>query len=97
VVQGTILDSRTCKAIPNAKIAHWQAGENSQYKDSLYAYMFADKKGGYKFTTEWPSLNPPHIYFIVTAKGDKTIETQWRGGQRQKNSRFDIVLVPVDN
>lgn len=92
VVKGMILSSTDCKPIANAKIAHWQAGENGQYRDQLYAFLYSNNNGSYQFDTEWPNMSVPHIHFIVTAKGYETIETQWRGNERQKVIRFNIVL-----
>ena len=42
--------------------------------------------------TEWPNISPPHIHFIVTAKGYQVLETQWIGRQRQENISFIMVL-----
>ena len=91
MVSGVILNSE-CQPIANAKVSHWQAGEDGRYADRLRAYLFTDSQGRYQFETEWPSLNPPHIHFIVKAKGFELLETQWIGNQRQKNITFYMVL-----
>ena len=92
IVSGHILSARDCKPIADARISHWQAGENGQYQDRLRAYLFSDKKGSYRFSTEWPAAMIPHIHFIVSARGFETIGTQWVGYKKLKEIRFDIVL-----
>lgn len=92
IVSGRILSAGNCKPITNAKISHWQAGENGQYQDRLRAYLYSDKKGRYRFHTEWPAAIVPHIHFIVSANGYKTVSTQWVGDERFKEIKFDIVL-----
>jgi len=92
VVSGRILAAPNCTPVPAAKVAHWQAGEQGRYVDRLRAYLFSDKNGHYRFQTEWPNLASPHIHFIVTAKGYKTLETQWRGKARVNAIEFDVVL-----
>ena len=92
IVRGQILAAPDCTPVPNAKIAHWQGGEEGRYRDYLRAYMFADENGKYKFETEWPNMPTPHIHFIITADGYKQLETQWIGSERQKEINFDMVL-----
>jgi protocatechuate 3,4-dioxygenase beta subunit len=93
VVSGRILAAPDCKPVPGARIAHWQADESGHYVDRLRAWLYSDAQGRYRFETEWPNLDPPHIHFIVTAEGYQTLETQWRGnGPRQKAIEFDMVL-----
>ena len=92
MVYGQILAAPNCKPIPNAKIAHWQGGEEGRYKDHLYAYMYADDEGKFAFETEWPNMPTPHIHFIISAEDYETLETQWRGTKRQTEIIFDMVL-----
>ena len=94
-VRGRILAAPECKPVSNAKVAHWQAGEDGRYSDRLRAYLYTDKQGRYQFETEWPNLDPPHIHFIVTASGYRKLETQWRGSQRQSDIGFTMVLEPI--
>jgi len=96
IVSGQVLAAPDCKPVANAKVAHWQAGEDGRYSDKLRAYMVSDATGHYRFETEWPDLNPPHIHFIISAEGFNRLETQWVGGkrQRQRHIGFDIVLEP---
>ena len=92
IVSGQVLSMPDCNPVPNAKIAHWQAGENGLYQDKLRAYLYTDHQGRYQFETEWPDISPPHIHFIVTANDFQILETQWIGQQRKKNITFTIVL-----
>ncbi len=92
IVSGQILAAPNCTPIPNAKIAHWQGGEQGRYQDYLRAYMFSDEEGKFEFETEWPNMPTPHIHFIVTADGYEKLETQWIGSQRMDEINFDLVL-----
>ena len=96
-IHGRILAAPECEPVGNAKVAHWQAGEDGKYADRLRAYMFTDAEGRYRFETEWPALSPPHIHFIITANGYKVLETQWIGDTRIKDIEFDMVLKPSDS
>lgn len=91
-VHGQILAAPDCNPVSNAKVAHWQAGEDGRYSDQLRAYIFTDAAGRYSFETEWPALSPPHIHFIVTADGYQVLETQWVGDTRTQDIEFDMVL-----
>ena len=92
IVHGQILAAPDCTPIPNAKIAHWQGGEQGRYKDYLRAYLFSNDQGEYKFETEWPNMPTPHIHFIITADGYEKLETQWIGSERQSEINFNMVL-----
>jgi protocatechuate 3,4-dioxygenase beta subunit len=61
-------------------------------QSQLRAFLFTDEEGRFSFETEWPSLVPPHIHFIVTADGFDRIETQWIGDKRQKVIVFTMVF-----
>ena len=91
-VHGRILGAPDCAPVPDARIAHWQAGEDGRYADRLRAYLYSDAQGRYAFGTEWPALRPPHIHFIVTAEGYEVLETQWIGDERTDRIEFDMVL-----
>ncbi len=93
-VHGRILAAPDCKPVANAKVAHWQAGEDGRYSDRLRAYMFSDAEGRYRFETEWPALRTPHIHFIINAEGYQVLETQWVGDNRAQDIEFDMVLRP---
>jgi protocatechuate 3,4-dioxygenase beta subunit len=94
-VRGRILGAPDCEPVPNARVAHWQAGKDGRYTDRLRAYLFADAEGAYGFETEWPEISPPHIHFIVTAEGYEALETQWVGESPTADVEFDMVLRPV--
>lgn len=91
-VMGQVLVTPDCKPLSNAKVAHWQAGEEGRYINRLRAYLYTDDQGRFEFNTEWPNLTPPHIHFIVTANGHQRLETQWIGGQRKPGIEFTMVL-----
>ncbi len=91
-VRGQVLAGPDCTVVANARVAHWQAGEDGEYVDRLRAYLFTDANGRYEFETEWPNLPTPHIHFIVTADRYQVLETQWIGFQRTNLIEFDMVL-----
>ncbi len=95
IVKGRVLAAPVCAPVANARVAHWQAGEQGRYIDRLRAYLYTDSEGRYLFETEWPNLMSPHIHFIVTAEGYETLETQWIGDQRRNQIVFDMVLQKV--
>ena len=84
-----------CTPVANARVAHWQAGEDGRYADRLRAWLATDENGRYRFETEWPDMTSPHIHFIVTGSGYQTLETQWIGNERSDRIEFDMVLKPV--
>ena len=92
LVKGKVLSAPDCKPVAGARVAHWQAGEEGRYIDRLRAWLTTDSKGRFEFTTEWPNMQTPHIHFIVTAPGYKTLETQWIGADRTDEIKFDMVL-----
>jgi protocatechuate 3,4-dioxygenase beta subunit len=96
IVQGRVLAWPDCTPVANARVAHWQAGEDGRYNDRLRAWLFTDENGRYQFETEWPDMPSPHIHFIVTNSGYQTLETQWVGSERTKQIEFDIVLEPAN-
>jgi len=95
-VRGRVLAAPDCTPLAQAKVAHWQAGEDGRYRNRLRAYLFTDAQGRFQFKTEWPNLAPPHIHFIVTTEGYETLETQWIGDARQNKIEFTMVLVKKD-
>ena len=97
LVTGKVLAFPDCKPVANARVSHWQAGENGRYQDKLRAYLYTNAEGQFQFKTEWPNLNPPHIHFIVDADGYDTLETQWFGEDRQTEINFNMVLEEKSN
>jgi len=92
MVLGQVLATPDCLPVKHARVAHWQAGEDGRYRDGLRAYLYTDEQGRFQFETEWPSLNPPHIHFIVTSEGHEKLETQWIGRARKNTINFQMVL-----
>ena len=91
-VSGRVLSAGDCKPIANARVEHWQAGNDGEYLDRLYAFLHADASGAYDFNTEWPNIAPPHIHFKVSAPGFKPLTTMWVGGEPAKILQIDLVL-----
>lgn len=92
VMHGRVLSVDGCRPLAGVKVLHWQAGEQGRYIDRLYAWRFTDENGEYRFETEWPALNPPHVHFQVEAPGHEPIATQWIARERVGEVKFDIVL-----
>lgn len=84
-----------CRPLGGVKLIHWQAGEQGQYVDRLYAWRLTDGDGAYRFETEWPALRPPHIHFLVEAPGHRPLATQWIAHGRVDEASFDLVLEPA--
>lgn len=97
MLSGRVLAWPDCTPVANAKITHWQAGEDGLYADRLRAYRFTDENGRYQFETEWPDMPSPHIHFIVTASGYQILETLWVGADRTDQIEFDMVLKPLNS
>lgn len=96
LVRGRVLAAPDCAPVANAKVAHWQAGLDGEYRYDLRAFLYTDHEGRYDFETEWPNLSPPHIHFMVEAEGYRTLVTQWVGDDRRTLVEFDIVLSRED-
>lgn len=94
VMQGRVLSAAGCRPLVGVKLIHWQAGEQGQYLDRLYAWRMTDENGAYRFETEWPALRPPHVHFLVDAPGHHPLATQWIARDRVEEVRFDLVLQP---
>lgn len=94
VISGQVLSIPDCTPVAGAKVAHWQADADGRYVDRLRAWLLTDAQGRYRFTTEWPNLNPPHIHFIVSKDGYETLETQWIGTQPVDSVEFNMVIQP---
>lgn len=94
VFAGTVRSASGCVHIPGARIAHWQTNSAGYYVDALRAYLHAGTDGGYRFETEWPGAPIPHVHFIVSAPGYRTLTTQWVGEQPIDQVTLDFVLQP---
>lgn len=96
LMQGRVLSATDCRPLAGVKVIHWQAGEQGQYLDRLYAWRLTDEDGAYRFETEWPALRPPHIHFLVEVAGYQRLATQWISRERVGEAHFDLVLQPLD-
>jgi len=97
MIQGRVLSAADCRPLPGVRIVHWQAGEQGRYLDRFYAWRLSDAGGAYRFETEWPALQPPHIHFLVEAPGHRPLATQWIADERVSAAQFDLVLEPVSD
>ena len=95
-VSGRVLEAMTCRPIVGAKIEHWQTNTEGFYTDRLRAYLYSDVEGAYRFETEWPGAAVPHIHFIVSAEGYRTLVTQWVGKDPIAEIHLDLVLQPIN-
>jgi len=95
---GFVRAAGDCKGIESAKIGHWQANSKGLYDDDQRAYVLSGKLGKYGFNTELPAPSegrPPHVYFIVIAKGYKTLITRWDSiDPKAAQANMDLVLQP---
>jgi protocatechuate 3,4-dioxygenase beta subunit len=96
--RGLVRAAGDCKAIAGAKVGHWQANGKGQYDDDHRAYVLTNHVGIYSFNTDWPAASegrPPHVYFIVIAKGYKTLITRWDSDNtKTAQVNLDLVLQP---
>lgn len=98
-IGGVVRSSKDCKPIAHARVAHWQADSKGHYTDDMRAYLYSDRKGHYSFRTDRPGGDDiPRIHFLVTAKGYKTLVTQWvaKGDHRLPSVVFDLTLEPAE-
>jgi len=92
---GRVLSAKDCKPLPNVRVLHWQAGESGRYENHLYAWRNTDENGAFRFETEWPALNPPHVHFLVDeVPGHTPLATQWIAREPTTEVHIDLVLKP---
>jgi hypothetical protein len=94
---GHVRAAGDCKAIAGAKVGHWQANGKGLYDDDHRGYVLSNQNGSYSFDTDWPAASegrPPHVFFIVIAKGYKTLITRW-DSENTKPAQVNLVLVPA--
>jgi len=99
VLNGQVKSSRDCSAIPDAQIEFWLVGPDGKYDDDHRATVFSDKSGGYRFESNAPipySGRPAHIHVRVSAPGYKTLVTQHYPQKDQTETRFDLVIAPLN-
>jgi len=94
-VSGRVLEAGSCRPLPHAKIAHWQASREGYYTDRLRAFLYSGADGEYRFDTEWPAAMVPHIHFIVSAPGHRTLTTQWVGSDPVEAITVNLALEPL--
>ena len=96
-LRGSVMSSRDCAPIPQARIELWMAGPDGDYRDDYRAMVIADESGEYRFESHPPpsySGRPPHIHVRVTADGFKTLVTQHYPQAGSKKGELDLVLIP---
>jgi protocatechuate 3,4-dioxygenase beta subunit len=96
-LRGSVMSSRDCSPIPQARIELWMAGPEGDYKDDYRATVIANESGEYRFESHFPpsySRRPPHIHVRVTADGFKTLVTQHYPEAVSKKGALDLVLIP---
>ncbi|KAA0244150.1 MAG: intradiol ring-cleavage dioxygenase [Candidatus Brocadia sp. AMX2] len=99
ILSGVVRTSVDCSPIAGARIECWLTGPDGKYDDDHRATMFADKEGAYKFESNFPppySGRPSHIHMKITAKGFRTLVTQYYPDMGKTEGEFDLVLIPVD-
>lgn len=97
VVEGRVRSAADCRALPHARVEHWQAGRDGRYTEALRAYQLTDRDGRFRFVTEWPGHPPPHIHFRVDAPGHGTLISVWKQAASDSPVRrieLDFVLEP---
>lgn len=96
VLSGVVRSASTCRAIAGAKIELWNAGPNGEYGPRWRATTFSRKNGSYRYEGNLPpaySGRPPHIHLRVTARGYRTLVTQYYPRPGSSRGRFALVLV----
>jgi len=98
VLSGAVRSARDCKPVAGAKIELWNAGPQGRYGPRWRATMSSRKDGAYRYESNFPpsySGRPPHIHIKVSARGFRTLVTQYYPKPGQTRGRFDLVLVPL--
>src|SRR5918999_4888470 len=96
VLTGRVLATRTCRAIPRARIEFWLANPQGEYDDAHRATLFAGRRGGYRFESNRPpsyQSRPPHIHIRVSARGYRTLVTQHYPRGNRTSATFNLVLI----
>jgi protocatechuate 3,4-dioxygenase beta subunit len=91
------MSSTDCSHISNAEIEFWLTNSAGSYDDDHRATVFTDAAGEYSFESNFPpgySYRPPHIHFLISAEGFKTLATQHYPDEGQTMGEFDIFLFP---
>jgi protocatechuate 3,4-dioxygenase beta subunit len=96
VLTGRVLATRTCRAVPRARIELWLANAAGEYDDAHRATVIAGRRGGYRFESNKPPSymsRPPHIHVRVSARGYRTLVTQHYPRASRSSAVFNLVLV----
>jgi protocatechuate 3,4-dioxygenase beta subunit len=96
VLTGRVLATRTCRAVPRARIEFWLANPSGEYDDAHRATVIAGRRGGYRFESNKPpsyQSRPPHIHVRVSARGYRTLVTQHYPRANRTSAVFNLVLV----
>ena len=97
VLTGVVRSSRDCSAISGAIIEFWLTGPDGKYDDEHRATMISEKRGRYRFESNFPPPyfgRPSHIHIRVSARGFKTLVTQHYPEEGAKEGVFDLILIP---
>lgn len=97
VLTGVVRASRSCRPIARARIELWLAGPEGDYGPAWRATLFSRPNGAYRFESHVPpaySSRPPHIHLRVTARGFRTLVTQYYPRRGQTRGTFALVLRP---
>jgi protocatechuate 3,4-dioxygenase beta subunit len=96
-LSGTVISSKDCSPIQQARLELWMAGPDGEYKDEFRATLIVNDSGEYRFESHRPPSylgRPPHIHIRVTADGYQTLITQHYPAKGSSNEKFDLVLIP---
>ncbi len=99
VLEGTVRSSNGCSPIPGARIEFWLVGPNGRYDADHRATLLADKKGTYRFESNFPppySGRPSHIHLRISAEGFKTLATQHYPRLPETRVNLDLVITPAE-
>lgn len=96
-LSGTVISSKDCSPILQARVELWMAGPDGEYRDDFRATLIVDDSGEYQFESHRPPSylsRPPHIHIRVTADGYQTLITQHYPKKGSSSEEFDLVLIP---
>jgi len=99
ILNGVVRSSKDCSPISGAQIEFWLAGSDGGYDNSHRATVYADKKGAFRFESNYPPSyygRPPHIHVRVSANGFTTLVTQHYPEKGKTSATFDLVLLPSE-
>jgi len=97
LVRGQVVDAGSGEGIPGAVLDAFHADHTGKYDTEGFLYrgrILTDETGRYEFETIVPSNYgpPPHIHFIVTHDGFKTLRTEmlFRDGAHPTNNHPEL-------